>query len=242
MATVTDFCLDMTGTITQDRMTVVSGLVGIRTQFALRRAGHAAGYQPQNDQLGVIEDIEALDIRLSVSPPLQCLLNNIITLTSIATQDVDPFTGDIMFLGDVTEIALLQFAKEFEWPDIQSVRSAANILDVVPFSSERMASGAFVDIGEGRRRLYMKGASEILAKRCTRYIHVDEELQEDLRPKMPTFPIGGYAEGIINATLTSYTKQGLRTLALCYRDFESWPPDDMPNDGVSTPDYYTFER
>jgi Ca2+-transporting ATPase len=221
MAGVTDLCTDMTGTMTQDHMTVISGLVGTHLDF--RRDHQATGYSqvlPQVSERSV--DLHVLNMCLS--PPLQRLFNETIVLTCTALQDVDPITGVTEFVGSATEVALLQFAQELGWSEFQPTRNAAQILEMIPFSSNRMASGAFVDLGDGRCRLYLKGASEVLAKKCTRRILVDEDVEDEIQ----TSPIDSTTEDIINQTIASYADQGLRTISLCYRDFDSWPPGGLP--------------
>jgi Ca2+-transporting ATPase len=221
MASVTDFCLDMTGTITQDRMTVTCGLVGTGTKFSLQRKGDMDQY--------VVDDIPSSEIQHPIDAafnkclgsPLQQLLNDIFVLTSGAVQGTDPATGKTMFLGSTREAALLQFSKQLGWDDAQSVRNAACDLEVIPFSSERMASGAFVTTGDGRRRLYLKGASEVLLKACTRYVVPDAN-------KMKIRQLDSLAKTIIRHVLDSYAEQGLRTLTLCYQDFD--PQEDMCNE------------
>jgi len=43
---------------------------------------------------------------------------------------------------------------------------------MIPFSSERKAMGIVVRLQSIRYRLFPKGASEILTKKCTRYVIV----------------------------------------------------------------------
>lgn len=70
-----------------------------------------------------------------------------------------------------------------------------------------------------RRRLYVKDVSEILAPICTRHV-----LLGDSTPQVETEPNGELEEDKISHTITSYTSQALRTIAVCYRDIPSWPP------------------
>ena len=216
MASVTDLCLDVTGTITQDRMTVTSGLVGTTTKFSLQHRDSLVTYLAGD--IRTTEDKQSYDVTVndSLGLPVQHLLNNIFALTSGAVEGLDPVTREMMFLGSARETALLQFSKELGWLDAQSVRNAANNLEVIPFSNERMASGAFVTKHDGRRRLYLKGASEVLLKNCTRYVIPGANM-------IQTHQLDSLAKTIIRHQLDSYTEQGLRTLTLCYRDFDSWP-------------------
>jgi P-type Ca2+ transporter type 2C len=215
MGAVTDLCIDMTGTITEDSMTVTYGLVGIGTTFSLGREGELAGYLV--DVLtSELKHPDDATLNAFLGLPLQHLLANIFALTSGAIQGLDPVTGQTVFLGSTRETALLQFSKQLGWPDVQSVRTAAQDLEVIPFSNESMASGASVTLEDGRRRLYLKGASEVLLKKCTRYVVPDAN-------KMKTRHLDSLAKTIIHDQLDSYAERGLRTLILCYRDFDFWP-------------------
>ena len=222
MAAVTDLCLDMTGTITQDRMSVTCGLVGTGTKFSLRHDGESVGYRVDDvvtpeANLKHLED-DSLNARLGL--PLQHLLNDIFALTSGAAEELDPVNGQTMFLGSARETALLRFSKQLGWPDVQSVRNAAQDLEVIPFSNERMASGALITMEDGRRRLYLKGASEVLLKKCMRHVVPDAN-------RTKTRQLDSLARTIIRHLLDSYAEQGLRTLTLCYRDIDSWPVKDI---------------
>lgn len=223
MAAVTDLCLDMTGTITQDLMTVTCGLVGTGTKFSLRHEGESLGYHIHDIITSEVKHLEDDSLNARLGLPLQHLLNDIFVLTSGVVEELDPVNGQTVFLGSTRETALLRFSKQLGWPDVQSVRNAAQNLEVIPFSSERMASGAFITAEDGRRRLYLKGASEILLKKCTRYVVPDAN-------RMKTRQLDSLARTIIRHLLDSYAEQGLRTLTLCYRDIDSWPAKDMSHE------------
>jgi len=234
MAAVTDLCLDMTGIITQDRMTVTCGLVGTGTKFALRHDSKSVEYVVDDVLMSEIEHPVGATLNTYLGPPLQHLLSDTFALTSGAVQGNDPVDGQTVFYGSARETALLRFSKQLGWPDVQSVRNAAQELEVIPFTSERMASGAFVTVEDGRRRLYLKGASEVLLKRCTRYVIPDAN-------KVTTHKLDSLSKTIIRHLLDSYAEQGLRTLALCYRDFDSWPQKDTPHE-VSISEYQTLKK
>jgi Ca2+-transporting ATPase len=227
---VTDLCLDVTGTITQDRMTVMSGLIGLNRKFTIR--SDVDDYPPNKSRAYETEDNQA--INTSVSLLLQHLINDTITVTSSVTQENDPITGTPVFLGSSTEVALLRFASDLGWPGTLPSK-ASRILEVIPFSSERKASGAFVDLGQGRRRLHLKGASEILLQKCTQYVNV----QADNSKTITAVELNRSERNVINDTLTAYAERGFRTIALCYREFDSWPPvglgatDDVRHSGNS---------
>jgi hypothetical protein len=78
----------------------------------------------------------------------------------------------------------------------------------------------------GKHRFYVKGASEILARECTRCIVVSKDSQGSavVDQEIETAEIDGLAMDDVQRTIIFYGNQALRTVALCYRGFESWPP------------------
>ena len=75
----------------------------------------------------------------------------------------------------------------------------------------------------------MKGASEILTRKSTRHVVVRDGVNDVPGGSgVETAPIGEYEEDNISRTITFYASQTLRTIALCYRDFRSWPPKGEP--------------
>ncbi|KAG7089723.1 hypothetical protein E1B28_011378 [Marasmius oreades] len=175
-----------------------------------------------------------------LSPSLQKLINENIAVNSTAFEDKDPASGEPILVGSKTETALLKFTKELGWPYFHSIRETVgadkNVVAVYPFSSERKAMGIVVKTGDGRYRLHAKGASEILSRRCTRHVVVGrpgKEFPEDA--SIETKEIGELESDNISRTIIFYANQTLRTIALCYREFEQWPPKDATmEDGEPT--------
>jgi Ca2+-transporting ATPase len=172
---------------------------------------------------------------------LRTLLNEAIAINSTAFEDVGSERGETPFVGSKTETALLKFAQELGWPDFRKTREDAKIIQVIPFSSERKSTGVVVHTKGGKGfRVHFKGASEILSKRCTRHIVVtkpEAELHEEALEveegdgAVKTKEIDALAKENINQTIDFYANQTLRTIALCYRDFDSWPSKEMERNG-----------
>jgi len=89
--------------------------------------------------------------------------------------------------------------------------------------------GCVVQLADGVHRLYIKGASEILTRKCKRHVVVyrDGANENPSGSGIETAPIGELEEENISRTITFYASQTLRTIALCYRDFGRWPPDNV---------------
>jgi Ca2+-transporting ATPase len=97
---------------------------------------------------------------------------------------------------------------------------------MIPFSSERKAMGVVIKLPSGQYRFYAKGASEILSKRCDSHVVVRKG-DGAVEGPVEIVPIDDLARENISRTIIFYANQTLRTIALCYRDFPSWPPTDM---------------
>ncbi|KAI0789888.1 calcium-translocating P-type ATPase [Abortiporus biennis] len=235
MANASVVCTDKTGTLTQNVMTVVAGSIGIHCKFvhklednqARTNAGEEAGVKVSSTSKASAEDfsIDQSALNETLSEPLKELFNASIAINSTAFEDTDPETGELAFVGSKTETALLKFAKENGWADYKSIRESADIVQMIPFSSDRKAMGVVVRMGHNHWRLYLKGASEILTKKCTRHVVVYQNgkgyVDED---QIETTDIDAVASDNISRTIIFYANQTLRTIGLCYRDFDCWPP------------------
>jgi Ca2+-transporting ATPase len=68
-----------------------------------------------------------------------------------------------------------QFAKELDWRNARETREAVNVVQIIPFSSERKSMGVVIKMLQGEYHAYFKGASEILNKRSNKYIVVRQD-------------------------------------------------------------------
>ena len=228
MANASVVCTDKTGTLTQNVMTVVAGSVGIHCKFVHRleenQARTNADEEPGVKTSKHSEDfsIDQTQINDTLSPALQDLFNKAIAINSTAFEDTDPESGEKVFVGSKTETALLKFAKENGWADYKVTRESADIVQMIPFSSERKAMGVVVRLNKHHYRVYLKGASEILTRKCTHHVVLERGSKE--AHDVQTTEIDELSRDNIQRTIIFYANQTLRTIAVCYRDFESWPP------------------
>ena len=239
MANASVVCTDKTGTLTKNEMTVVAGCVGIHAKFVrkLDQNYERTGRAERSGSNARDFAIDMSNLNKTLTPQLAEVFNAAIAVNSTAFETVNPESGATMFVGSKTETALLKFAKELGWANYKVTRDAANVTQMVPFSSERKSMGCVVQLPDGGHRLYVKGASEILARKCTRYVVVHRDAEDEVPSSsaVETAPIGELEEDNISRTITFYASQTLRTIALCYRDFVHWPPSGarlMDNDEV----------
>jgi len=97
---------------------------------------------------------------------------------------------------------------------------------MIPFSSERKATGVVVHLPSSCYCLFLKDALEILTNKCARHVvifknpghsqHADSEIG--------TTALDEITRDKFSQTIIFYANQMLRTIALCYWDFENWPP------------------
>jgi P-type Ca2+ transporter type 2C len=253
MANASVVCTDKTGTLTQNEMTVVAGSVGIHAKFVRNLTENkertnadeedaSAGAGPSAKSLPLRKhpkdfSLEQSQLDQVLSPALRDLFNDAICVNSTAFEDKVPDSTELVFVGSKTETALLKFAKELRWPNYKETRDAAEILQMIPFSSERKAMGVVVRLPNGRPRVYWKGASEILTRKCTKHVIIEKDSH------VPTFevqtaPIDDLEMDNISRTIIFYANQTLRTIALCYRDFDSWPPAGARRDAEDEVCYF----
>ncbi|KAK8044919.1 Calcium-transporting ATPase 2 [Apiospora rasikravindrae] len=203
MGNATTICSDKTGTLTQNKMLVVSGTVG---------TSHRFGGDGENSSAGPT----AKELVSSLGSDVKDILLKSISMNSTAFEgDVD---GVKTFIGSKTETALLTFAKEhLGMGPVSEERSNSKVLQLIPFDSGRKCMGAVVQLPNGKARLYVKGASEILLAKCT-------EMLRDPSQDLARVPLSEESAKNIRGLIDSYASRSLRTIGLVFRDFETWPP------------------
>ena len=219
MGNATTVCSDKTGTLTQNKMTVVAGTLGLQTSF-----GPEWDFTLDEDAKEVEEKREynlptVLDIgdaKNKLSIEVKAVLLQSIVSNSTAFEETN---GGTEFIGSKTETALLGYARDYlGMGPLAAERANSAIIQLIPFDSGRKCMGAAVKLPNGTYRLYVKGASEILLTQCTRIITDpsgqlgETELTSDNRDS-------------INEIIVQYATRSLRTIGLVYRDFPQWPPE-----------------
>lgn len=238
VANTSVICTDKTGTLTQNVMSVVAGSVGIHCKFVQRLAenagrqnvGHAVEDGNANSERNRSRKndflLEMSELNNVIHEPLRSLLNKALAVDSTAFEDKNPETGELEFVGSQTEAALLRFAKHLKWAPYQQTRSNADVAHMISFSNERKSMGVVIRVSNNKYCFYLKGAPDVVTKLCTRHVVVrrpDSETRTHSKD-IETAPITELEEENILRTTIFYADQMLRTLAIAYREFESWPP------------------
>lgn len=188
MGGATDICSDKTGTLTENKMTVVSAWVASEAFMDVK------------------------DIRHNLSPEVILALCENISINSTAHISLEG-----VFCGNQTECALLNFAQqEFNYDYITS-RAAADILRMQSFSSARKCMSVLVErdltddgepTGQRHPRIYTKGAAEIILEKCTSV----------LDPSGNAVPLSDSLRRELGELVVTLCNQGLRVLCLAKRD------------------------
>ena len=227
MGNATTICSDKTGTLTQNKMLVISGTVGTSHRFGDEPPALQAG-----DESPVEPDVSAQELIPTLAEPVKELLLKSISLNSTAFEgDVD---GKMAFIGSKTETALLIFAREhLAMGPVSEERANAKILHLFPFDSGRKCMGVVAQLPDGKARLYIKGASEIMLEKCT------QVLRDPSQGLTPT-PLTNDNRDTINHLIDTFARRSLRTIGIIYRDFERWPPKS-PRRGDGEKDEVEFD-
>lgn len=113
--------------------------------------------------------------------------------------------------GDPTEIALHVAAAKVGLPP-GSTRREHEELDILPFEPERRFMATLNASTDGRRRIFVKGAPEVILEHCRTQLTDDGEQPFDA--------------GAARAALAELSGRGLRVLAMAWRDTEAHHLDE----------------
>ncbi|XP_029333491.1 plasma membrane calcium-transporting ATPase 4 isoform X5 [Mus caroli] len=195
MGNATAICSDKTGTLTMNRMTVVQAYIG----------GTHYRQVPQPDVL---------------PPKVLELIVNGISINCAYTSKIQPPEkegGLPRQVGNKTECGLLGFVIDLK-QDYQAVRNEVpeeKLFKVYTFNSVRKSMSTVIRKPEGGFRMFSKGASEIMLRRCDRILNKEGEIKM-FRSKD--------RDNMVRTVIEPMASEGLRTICLAYRDFDDTEP------------------
>lgn len=193
LGSTTVICSDKTGTLTQNQMTVQQIAVGGKI-FDVT----GVGYAPE----GLIKDQEA------PYKPDRVLLENLRAGLLCNDSRLVQIDGRWEVEGDPTEGALIVSALKAGL-DLDAEQKHRPRLDVIPFESQHQYMASLHRIGsEPSTMVYLKGSAEVILEHCT----------HELDPSGQKIPVDPDRVRYIESMMA---KQGLRVLALAYKEFSS---------------------
>ncbi|XP_023376416.1 plasma membrane calcium-transporting ATPase 3 isoform X4 [Pteropus medius] len=201
MGNATAICSDKTGTLTTNRMTVVQSYLG-DTHY---------------------KEIPAPS---ALNPKILDLLVHAISINSAYTTKILPPEKEGALprqVGNKTECALLGFVLDLK-RDFQPVREQIpedKLYKVYTFNSVRKSMSTVIRMPDGGFRLFSKGASEILLKKCTNILNNNGELR-GFRPRD--------RDDMVKKIIEPMACDGLRTICIAYRDFSATQEPDWDNE------------
>lgn len=228
MGNATTICSDKTGTLTQNKMSTVAGIIGPSNRFGSKKTPESTETNsPQSPAKGsgIASDDGLLDqsttrVVSALHADVKELLKQSIAVNSTAFEG--EMDGEETFIGSKTETALLSFARDYlAMGPLNEERSNANVVQLVPFDSGRKCMATVIKMGNGHFRMFVKGASELMLARCQRIIR---NPNQDLSERLVSEDDKHTLEEVIN----EYASRSLRTIGLLYKDYEQWPPKGAP--------------
>ncbi|KAM6217730.1 plasma membrane calcium-transporting ATPase 4 isoform 5-T5 [Rhynchocyon petersi] len=195
MGNATAICSDKTGTLTMNRMTVVQAYIG----------GTRYHQIPSPDVL---------------PPKVLDLIVNGISINSAYTSKIMPPEkegGQPRQVGNKTECALLGLVTDLK-QDYHAVRSEVpeeKLYKVYTFNSVRKSMSTVIRTPSGGFRMYSKGASEIILRKCNRILNKEGEVVPFKSKDR---------DDMVRTVIEPMACEGLRTICVAYRDFNDAEP------------------
>jgi Ca2+-transporting ATPase len=209
MGGATQICSDKTGTLTENRMTACAVWLA-----------------------GTYHD--TIPDRARVARPVLERVCDGIAINSSAYRAVDRDTGDAVYTGNKTESALLAMcdALGHDWAARRETLKGNPGYLSYPFSSTKksMATVASLTGDPASRRLYAKGAPEILLSYCTHMLVESGTAAPDGGGPRGSqlVPLDDTSRNEVQQYVNRMASSGLRTMLMADRDFDRATDDDFP--------------
>ncbi|XP_076152593.1 plasma membrane calcium-transporting ATPase 1 isoform X1 [Alosa pseudoharengus] len=190
MGNATAICSDKTGTLTMNRMTVVQAYLADK----------------HHRRIPVADTIPATILDL--------LIVGISVNSAYTTKIMSPEKegGLPRQVGNKTECSLLGFVLDLK-KDYQAIRNEIpeeKLYKVYTFNSVRKSMSTVLKNADGSFRMFSKGASEILLKKCCKILTASGEARV-FRPRD--------RDDMVKKVIEPMASEGLRTICMAYRDF-----------------------
>ncbi|KAM4036680.1 plasma membrane calcium-transporting ATPase 1 isoform 2-T4 [Anomaloglossus baeobatrachus] len=196
MGNATAICSDKTGTLTMNRMTVVQTYMNDKH------------YRKIPDAESIPENV------------LHLLVTGISVNCAYTSKILPPEKegGLPRHVGNKTECALLGFLLDLkrDYQDVRNEIPEETLFKVYTFNSVRKSMSTVLKNNDGSYRMFSKGASEIVLKKCFKILTANGEAKV-FRPRD--------RDDMVKRVIEPMASEGLRTICLAYRDFPAGEPE-----------------
>ncbi|XP_074024452.1 plasma membrane calcium-transporting ATPase 1 isoform X4 [Numenius arquata] len=207
MGNATAICSDKTGTLTMNRMTVVQAYINEK-------------------HYKKIPEPEAIPEKT-----MAYLVTGISVNCAYTSKILPPEKegGLPRHVGNKTECALLGLLLDLkrDYQDVRNEIPEEDLYKVYTFNSVRKSMSTVLKNSDGSFRIFSKGASEIVLKKCFKILSANGE-PKVFRPRD--------RDDIVKTVIEPMASEGLRTICLAFRDFPAGEPEpewDNENDIVT---------
>ncbi|KAA8917261.1 hypothetical protein TRICI_000599 [Trichomonascus ciferrii] len=199
-------CSDKTGTLTQNKMTVVAGVIGSNVDK------NTFEITPEGDNVTELVEDQVHDKDLK-----QLWVDSIAINSSAfeAEDNEERVEESEVFVGSKTETALLNFARNYlDMGGLEEYRNKCSVEQIYPFDSAKKFMSTVIKsrTDSDGYTVLLKGASEVVLSKCSRiYDPATQSIREMTSDDVQT----------LKDQIDSYAAKSLRTIGIVYKPLTS---------------------